>query len=77
MALYAPAKVTIPIDIPDVDIIGTEITREGKLIIRVESQVETTPCGLCGRALKCNYLNLAQISNSSITGQERSEGRDE
>lgn len=55
MASYAAAKLTIPLDIADVDIIGTEITRDGKVIIEVESQLETTLCGVCGQKITCNY----------------------
>lgn len=55
MASYAAAKLTIPLDIPDVDIIGTEITRDGKVIIEVASRLETTICGLCGQKIQCNY----------------------
>lgn len=55
MASYAAAKLTIPLDIPDVDIIGTEITRDGKVIIEVASRLETTSCGLCGQKIKCTY----------------------
>lgn len=55
MALYPSAKLTIPLDIPDVDIMGTEITRDGKFMIQVESRQETTRCGICGQQIKCNY----------------------
>ncbi|HRQ41555.1 MAG TPA: hypothetical protein PLD25_26845 [Chloroflexota bacterium] len=61
MTHYSSGKLTIPLDIPDVDIMGTEITRDGKYIIEVESRLETTPCGICGQAIKCNYGHGAEI----------------
>ena len=35
------AELKIPLDIPDVEVLDTEITNNGRLIITVESQVET------------------------------------
>lgn len=61
MAYHSSGKLTIPLDIPDVDIMGTEITRDGKYIIEVESRLETTPCGICGQAIKCSYGHGAEV----------------
>lgn len=49
------AELTIPLDIPDVEILSTEITEDGRLIITVESTQETTPCGICGQEILCRY----------------------
>lgn len=49
------AELRIPLDIPDVEILSTEITRDGRLLIRVESTVETTLCGICGQEIACRY----------------------
>lgn len=46
---------TIPIDIPDVKVLGTEITPENQLMIHVESTLETTTCGICGQEIRCTY----------------------
>lgn len=62
MASYPPAKLTIPLDIPDVDIINTKIRRDGKFFIEVESRQETTQCGICGRKIKCNYGRGQEIT---------------
>lgn len=48
------STLTIPFDIPDVEIISTEVSADGKLFIQVESQLETTACGICGEAIRCS-----------------------
>lgn len=49
------AELRIPLDIPDVEIQATKITEDGRLLIQVESTLETTPCGICGREIACRY----------------------
>jgi transposase len=49
------AELRIPLDIPDVEIISTKITDDGQLIIRVESELGTTRCGICGQEIACRY----------------------
>jgi transposase len=49
------AELKIPLDIPDVEIVKTEIKPDGDLIITVESQVSTTECRGCGQEINCNY----------------------
>lgn len=49
------AELRIPLDIPDVEIVSTKVTDDGRLIIRVESTVETTRCGICGQEIACRY----------------------
>lgn len=61
MTYHTPAKLTIPLDIPDVEIMGTEITRDGKYIMEVESCLETTRCGVCGQKIACRYGHGAEI----------------
>jgi transposase len=61
MTYYRPAKLTIPLDIPDVDILNTKITPDGKYIMEVESQQETTACGVCGKQIACRYGHGAEI----------------
>jgi transposase len=67
-----PAQLTIPLDIPDVDIYNTKITSDGQFIINVESRQETTDCGICGRQFKCNYGHGDEISlrHLPILGRE-------
>jgi transposase len=45
----------IPIDIPDVAVLRTEITSENRLMIYVESTLETTTCSICGQEMRCTY----------------------
>lgn len=45
----ARAQVTVPLDIPDVRVLKTEINMEGELIITVESTKSGTNCHHCGR----------------------------
>lgn len=49
------AELRIPLDIADVEILSTKITNDGRLIIQVESRVETTRCGICGQEIACRY----------------------
>ena len=55
------AAITIPVDIPDVEVLGTEITSEKQLLIRVESKQATTGCGVCGRPLACTFGHGQEI----------------
>lgn len=61
MATQAQANIQIPLDIPKVEVIRTEITAEGKLLIRVESQVEHTTCGLCGGQVRATFGHGQEI----------------
>lgn len=45
----ARAQVTVPLDIPDVRVLKTEINAQGDLIITVESTKSGTTCHRCGR----------------------------
>jgi transposase len=55
MATQAQAKIQIPLDIPNVAVLRTEIYPDGKLLIWVGSQVESVPCGLCGREVRATF----------------------
>jgi transposase len=46
------AQVTVPLDIPDVRVLSTEINKVGELIITIESTKEGTICSRCGREIK-------------------------
>ena len=43
-----PLEIKIPLDIPDVRLLSTQITDEGEFIISVESTLEGTTCRRCG-----------------------------
>lgn len=66
------AAITIPIDIPNVEVIGTEITAKGQLLIRVESTQETTECGICQRQIRCSFGHGKEIRlrHLSVLGLE-------
>jgi len=61
MATQTQATIQIPLDIPDVEVLRTEIYPDGKLLIWVESQVETVRCGLCGRELRATFGHGQEI----------------
>lgn len=61
MASQAQAKIQIPLDITNVEVVRTEIHADGKLLIWVESQVEITPCGLCGGKLRATFGHGQEI----------------
>lgn len=47
--------ITIPLDIPAVEVLSTEITTEKQLLIRVKSTQANTECGVCGRQIVCTF----------------------
>lgn len=53
--------ITIPIDIPEVEVLGTEITAEKQLLIRVESKQTHTECGVCRCPIKCTFGHSQEI----------------
>ena len=55
MTITTSARISIPLDIAKVDVIDTKHTRDGQFIITVESQEETTVCGVCQETIPCNY----------------------
>lgn len=69
-----PSQISFPLDIPDVDVIGTKQTRDGKFIITVESRHETTECGICQTEITCNYGHSEKVKlrHLPILGQETS-----
>jgi transposase len=66
------SELRIPLDIPDVEVLNTEITADGQVVIQVESLVETTKCGICGQEIGCNYGHGQEIElrHLSVLGQE-------
>jgi len=43
--------ISLPLDIPDVRVLQTELTKDGELILTVESTLTTTTCRRCGRTI--------------------------
>src|SRR5215217_5024122 len=43
--------ISIPLDIPDVRVLQTELTKAGELILTVESTLPSTNCRRCGRTI--------------------------
>jgi transposase len=66
------SELRIPLDIPDVEVLNTEITADGQVVIQVESLIETTKCGICGQEIGCNYGHGQEIElrHLSVLGQE-------
>ena len=66
------SELKLPLDIPNVEVLGTEITTDSKVIIQVESTVETITCGICGQEISCNYGHGQEIElrHLSVLGQE-------
>jgi transposase len=50
-----PASIAIPLDLPDVTVLRTEITPRRELIIGVESTQPTATCHQCGRVIDSFY----------------------
>jgi transposase len=72
MSISPPAKISFPLDIPQVDVLATKQTRDNKFIITVESRRETTKCGVCQQEIACNYGHgqAVHLRHLPILGQE-------
>jgi transposase len=72
MPIPVTAQIKIPLDIPQINVIATKHTREGKFIITVESLKETTICGVCREEIPCTYGHgqAIKLRHLSILGQE-------
>ena len=46
------AQITVPLDIPDVRVLQTHITGQGKIILTVESTLPSARCRQCGREIR-------------------------
>lgn len=66
------SELKIPLDIPEVEVLNTEITNDGRLLITVESQVETTRCGICNQEISCSYGHGQELElrHLSVLGLE-------
>jgi transposase len=51
MAEEKKALISIPLDIPDVRVLETELTPAGDFVITVESTLDSTTCRKCGRGI--------------------------
>ncbi|MCA9950325.1 MAG: transposase [Anaerolineales bacterium] len=72
MPIAPAAKISFPLDIPQVDVLATEQTRDNKFIITVESRCETTQCGVCKQEISCNYGvgQAVRLRHLPILGRE-------
>jgi transposase len=72
MPISAPATIRFPLDIPQVDVLATQQTRDNKFIITVESRRETTQCGICKQEIACTYGHgqAVRLRHLPILGQE-------
>ncbi len=68
----AKARISIPLDIPNVDVKTARVNQQGQYIITVESREKTIECGVCGKQIKCNYGHGKRIRlrHLPILGQE-------
>ncbi len=53
--MMTKAQVTVPLDIPDVRVLHTEINKHGELIITVESTKQGVVCRKCGRLIEKSH----------------------
>jgi transposase len=65
------AQVTVPLDIPDVRVLSTEINKAGELVITLESVKEGTICRQCGREIhkRHGYDEWAIIRHLPVFGR--------
>ncbi len=69
MPISASAQISFPLDIPQVDVLATKQTQDGKFIITVESRKETTKYGVCKQVISCNYGHGQEIGCASKRGK--------
>ncbi|MBV7335031.1 hypothetical protein KFU94_43710 [Chloroflexi bacterium TSY] len=55
------SSITVPLDIPEVEVLSSEITSENHLLIRVKAP-KTTACGVCGVEIACTFGHGQEIS---------------
>ena len=62
----------IPLDIPDVALLSTEVDAQGALLIKVESTLNTTRCRRCGRNESFSWLRSTDsLTSSADSGADR------
>ncbi len=49
------AQITIPLDLPDVRVLQTQLTAQGEFIITVESTLSSARCHRCGRVIRKSH----------------------
>ena len=49
------AQITIPLDIPDVRVLQTQLTAQGEYVITIESTLTSAVCHRCGRMIRKSY----------------------
>src|SRR5436309_6306 len=54
-AMPEKPTIAIPLDLPDVRLLRTELTSDQELIIEVESTLTTTTCRRCGQTISAFY----------------------
>lgn len=67
----AKAQITLPLEIPDVHVLKTEINRNGEVIITVESTKKETRCRKCGRTISKfhGYDDWVQVRYLPVFGR--------
>jgi transposase len=65
------AQVTVPLDIPDVRVLKTEMNQEGELIITIESTKAGTTCRVCGRWISKShgYADWVTVRHLPVFGR--------
>ncbi len=53
---------SIPLDIPDVRVLQTELTKEGELLLTVESTIPSTTCRHCGRTISSSTVFIRSVN---------------
>jgi transposase len=71
MSVSPKPQVTFPLDIPDVQVLKTEINKQGEYIITVESTQTSTVCRQCGREISkfYGYDKWVQLRHLPILGR--------
>ena len=65
------AQVTVPLDIPDVRVLKTEMNQNGELIITIESTKVGTACRVCGRWISKShgYADWVTVRHLPVFGR--------
>ncbi len=65
------AKIEVPLDIPDVQVLNTQITDQGEFVITLESSLNHTFCRQCGQKITQfhGYDEWVTVRHLSILGR--------
>ena len=71
MKITSSTQITIPLDIPEIDVVELAQSQAGAWLITVTSQEHTTTCGVCHQTIECKHGHgrMLTLRHLPILGQ--------